>query len=105
MTTKKVAQSLNQIFGWGVFLVLIAGALSFFGFLIALIMGGSGGEALAVFLQKKYFPVVIRVTSAVIGIGLVAMYVAKEQALSLTSDKKNAEAELEQIKLDLDNQE
>lgn len=98
MTRQKLSQLLNSIFGWGVFLALIAGSLSFFGFVIALIMGGSGGEALAVYLQKQYFPVLIRITSIVIGIGLIAMYVGKEQALSLASEKESAEQELEQIK-------
>jgi len=97
MTRKSLAGRLNNIFGWCVLLALMAGALSFLGFLIALIIGGAGGEAFAVFLQKQYFPVLIRLTSVTIGIGLVAMYVGKEQALSLVSDKKDAERELAEI--------
>lgn len=100
MTRQKLAATLNTIFGWGVLLALIAGSLSFFGFLIALIMGGSGGEAFAVFLQKQYFRIVIQATSVIIGIGLIAMYVGGQQALSLTSEKDSAEQELEQIKRD-----
>lgn len=98
MTRKKLSYLLNIIFGWGILLALIAGSLSFFGFLIALMIGNKSGEAFAVFLQKQYFPVLIRFASIIIGTGLAAMYVGKEQALSLVSDKQNAEQELAQIK-------
>ena len=98
MTRQKLAKQLNGIFGWGVLITIVAGSLTFFGFIIAMILGGAAGEALAVFIRKQYFPIVICATSVIIGVGLVAMYVGGEQALSLTSDKKEAEQELEQIK-------
>lgn len=98
MTRKNFAGLLNNIFGWGILMALIAGAMSFFGFLAALMMGGKGGETFAIFLQKQYFPLLIRFTSIIIGIGLLAMYAGKEQALSLVSDKQNAEQELAEIK-------
>lgn len=100
MNRKQLAKKLNTVFGWGVFLVVIAGALSFFGFIIALILGGESGEALAVFIKAQYFPKIITVTSVVIGIGLIAMYVGGESALSLITEKKEAEEELDQIKRD-----
>lgn len=98
MTRKNLAGLLNNVFGWGILVALIAGAMSFFGFLAALMMGGKGGEAFSIFLQKQYFPLLIRFTSVMIGIGLLAMYAGKEQALSLVSDKQNAEQELAEIK-------
>lgn len=100
MTRKSFTDLLNKVFGWGILVALIAGALSFFGFCAALMMGGNAGEAFAKFIQKQYFPILIRFTSVVIGIGLLAMYAGKEQALSLVSDKQNAEEELAQIKRD-----
>ncbi len=98
MNRTETAALFNKIFGWGVFICLIAGGLAFFGFLAGIIIGGPGAEALAVFIRKQYFPVVIRVTSIVIGIGLIGMYLGKMHALSLTADKKEAEENLSQIK-------
>lgn len=103
MTREKITETLNKIFGWCILLSLFAGALSFLGFCIALIMGGSSGEAFAIFLQKQYFPVIIRLTTVVICLGLAAMYTGKVQALSLTTDKDEAEQELEQIKKEQNN--
>lgn len=101
MTAKeKIGNTLQTIFGWGVYLCLIAGGLAFFGFLVALIMGGGEGStanAIAAFIQKSYFPVVIRCTSVVIACGLVSMYFKGESALSMAADKKEAEKELNAI--------
>lgn len=94
MEKSKLALLLSKIFGWGIFCVTVAGALSFFGFLTALAIGGDSGQALAIFVQKKYFPIVIRFTSAMIFVGLIAMYAGKEQALSLVTDKQEADREI-----------
>lgn len=101
MTRQKLAGIFDTIFGWGIYLCLIAGGLAFFGFLISIIIGGgedSAAQELAVFLHKQYFPVVIKCASITIGLGLAAMYLKKEKALSLISDKKEAEEELQAIK-------
>ena len=100
---EKITKILNTIFGWGIFLTLIAGGLAFFGFLIALIIGGESATALSVFIHKKYFPIVIRIASATILLGLIAMYFGKIEALSLTADKKEADEELASIKQAQDN--
>lgn len=98
MNRSEMAALFNRIFGWGVYVCLIAGGLAFFGFLIGIIMGGSSAEALAVFIHKQYFPIVIRAASIIIGIGLIAMYLGKIQALSLAAEKREAEEELAKIK-------
>ena len=54
-------------------------------FLIAIIIGGSTGEAIALFLYKEYYPWVIALASVSVIIGLITMYVNKEQALSAKS--------------------
>lgn len=95
---EKITEILNTIFGWGVFLATIAGGLAFFGFLIAIIIGGANATALSVFIHKQYFPVIIRIASATILIGLIAMYFGKVEALSLTADKKEADEKLAAIK-------
>lgn len=98
MNRTEVAALLNKVFGWGVYICLIAGGLASFGFMIGIIMGGPSAEALAVFIQKQYFPIVIRATSITIGIGLIGMYLGKMQALSLTAEKEAADKELADIK-------
>lgn len=95
---KRASEYLNIVFGWGIYVCLFAGGLAFFGFVAAIVMGGDGGQELAVMIQKQYFPMVIRAASATIGLGLISMYLGKEQALSLASDKKEAEQELAEFK-------
>lgn len=98
MNKKKFIDILNTIFGWGIYVALIAGGLAFFGFLAAIIIGGESATSLAVFIQKQYFPVVIKISSAIILVGLISMYVSNKHALSITLDKQEADAELASIK-------
>ena len=74
--------------------------VSFFGgflplipFIIAIIIGGSIGEAISTFLYKQYYPWVILAGSIAIILGLFAMYVGKLQGLSVkkTSADKTQE--------------
>ena len=95
---KKINEVLNKLFGWGIYISLIGGGFAFFGFLLGIIIGGPSATQLAVFLQKQYFPIVIKIASITIGLGLVGMYLNKEQALSLVTEKKEAEKEMAKIK-------
>lgn len=100
MKKNKVSEVLNIIFGWGVYVVLIAGGLAFFGFLAGIIIGGESATSLAVFLHKQYFPVVIRISSIVIMLGLASMYISNKHALSLIIDKQDADADIASAKQD-----
>ncbi len=94
---KKVAEVLNKIFGWGIFICLFAGGISFFGFLLALIIGGGDGgtgQAIAVFLQKQYFPIIIRTSSVMVILGLISMYLSGQEALSMKTDKEEADKDI-----------
>ncbi|HEY8462986.1 MAG TPA: hypothetical protein VIM29_03040 [Bacillota bacterium] len=95
---KKINEVLYKLFGWGIYISLVAGGLAFFGFLLGIIIGGASATQLAVFLHKQYFPIIIKIASITIGLGLVGMYLNKEQALSLVTDKKEAEEEMAKIK-------
>ena len=88
---KKGSQILYQLFGWGAYISIFAGAACFFGFVIALIIGG---PALAVMIKGTFFPIIIKLTSVSVALGLIGMYFGKEQALSMTADKKEAEEDL-----------
>lgn len=74
------------IFGYGIMLCLFVGGLTFFGYLIALIVGGTGAEAICVFIYKKIVPVMIYASTILILFGLLSMYLVGETAL--TPDKK-----------------
>lgn len=100
---KKAGDVLNTIFGYLLYAILICGGLAMIVFIIMNIIGGgaeSAVEAFAKVIHKQYFPIVIRVTACAVGVGLIGMYFNKESALSMASDKKEAEEELKQIKAD-----
>ena len=71
---KKGSQILYQLFGWGAYISIFAGAACFFGFVIALIIGGGTGAALAVMIKGTFFPIIIKLTSFSVALGLIGMY-------------------------------
>lgn len=98
---KDFGKKLNTLFGYLLWLILIAGGIAGIAFIVLNIIGGGEGsfvETAAAFIHKKYFPIVIRVSAVTILIGLVGMYLSGEKALSMDSDKKEAEDELKAIK-------
>lgn len=98
MKSNKFSEMLNKIFGWGIYCALIAGGLATFGFLAGIIIGGESATSLAVFLHKQYFPIVIRISSIIILVGLVSMYISNKHALSLVLDKQEADADIASAK-------
>lgn len=84
----KLSKVLKTIFGYGIMICLFGGALSFFGYLIALIVGGDLAVVICEFIYKKYLPVIIYISTVLVLLGLVSMYLAGEQALT-SSKKKN----------------
>ena len=94
---KAAGKALNKAFGYMVFIALILGGLAFFGFVVCFILGPEKGGALGVAIKGQYFPWVIRFGSITILTGLISMYLNGEEALSLKSDKAEAEAELAEI--------
>lgn len=83
---KKISNVCKLIFGYGIMLCLFVGGLTFFGYMVALIVGGTGAEAICVFIYKKIVPVMIYTSTILILFGLLSMYLAGETAL--TPDKK-----------------
>ena len=80
---KKISCILKMIFGWGIMLCLFAGGVSFFGYLLALVLGGDVAAAICDFLYKGALPIVIRCTTVLVLLGLVAMYLGGENALTV----------------------
>jgi len=94
---KKAAEITSTIFGWGVYFCLFAGGLAAFGYILALILGGGAegaGYDLARFIQRTYFPFIVRIVSASVLIGLLSMYFSGQKALSLAADKEAAKQEI-----------
>ena len=85
---KKISNVLKLIFGYGIMICLMVGGLTFFGYVVALCIGGNTAAAISVFLYETVIPYVIYASTVLVLLGLVAMYLAGETAL--TSDKKKA---------------
>ena len=85
---KKLANVLKTIFGYGIMLSLFAGGLTFFGYVAALIIGGDVATAICTVIYKHIIPVIIYVSVIMVLLGLVAMYLNGEVAL--TPEKKHA---------------
>lgn len=79
----KVFNILKKTYGIMMTVSFFAGGIPIIPFIIALIIGGQIGEAIAVFLYKQYYPWVIILGSIAIVIGLIAMYIGKLEGLSV----------------------
>ncbi len=90
-TLKKIAGVCKLIFGYGIMIVLFLGGLTFFGYLLALIIGGETAGAMCTWIYKSFIPVLIYASTILILFGLVTMYLAGEKAL--TPEKKHAKKE------------
>ena len=84
---KKISDVCKIIFGYSIMLTLFAGGLTFFGYLIALIIGGDVAAEICTVIYKKIIPVIIYVSTATVIFGLVAMYLAGEFALTASKNK------------------
>lgn len=93
---KKIYNVINKIYGILMTASFFAGVLPLIPFIVAIIIGGETGEAISVFLYKQYYPWVIVVGSISIVIGLIGMYIAKVEALSVkktTADEEESKSE------------
>lgn len=85
---KKLSDILKIIFGYGIMITLFAGGLTFFGYVAALIIGGDVATTICTVIYKNIIPVIIYASVILVLLGLVAMYLAGEKAL--TPEKKHA---------------
>ena len=85
---KKIANVLKTIFGYGIMISLFTGGLTFFGYVAALIIGGDVATAICTVIYQHIFPAVIYLAVSMVLLGLVAMYLNGEVAL--TPEKKKA---------------
>ena len=85
---KKLSAVLKTIFGYGIMIALFVGGMTFFGYVAALIIGGETATLICTFIYKKIVPVIIYLSVSMVLLGLVAMYLNGEVAL--TPEKKHA---------------
>ena len=86
---KKLSDILKTIFGYGIMVSLFAGGLTFFGYIAALIIGGNVATTICTVIYKNILPAIIYLAVIMVLLGLVAMYLAGEKAL--TPEKKQAQ--------------
>ncbi len=87
----KIGSGLKLIYGYGIMICLFAGGLTFFGYVAALIIGGETATEICAFIYKTIFPYIIYASTSMVLLGLFAMYLCGESALSAKSDKKKAQ--------------
>lgn len=85
---KKISNVLKTIFGYGIMISLFAGGLTFFGYVAALFIGGDIAAAICAVIYKNIIPVIIYISVSMVLLGLVAMYLAGE--IALTPEMKKA---------------
>lgn len=83
---KKISEVCKLIFGYGIMLTLFVGGLTFFGYVVALIIGGDVAAMICDIIYNKIIPVMIYISTVMVLFGLFAMYLAGE--LALTPSKK-----------------
>ena len=81
----KIYRVLKTLYGITMTVAFFGGVLPLIPFLLAILIGGPTGEAISNFLYKQYYPWVIALASISVIIGLIAMYVGKQEALSAKS--------------------
>lgn len=87
---KKISDVCKLIFGYGIMITLFVGGLTFFGYVIALIIGGDTAAVICDVIYKKIIPVMIYISTIMILFGLLSMYLAGELALTSSGKKKKA---------------
>lgn len=70
---------LRRAYGILMTCAFFAGLLPVIPFIVAIIIGGTAGEAISLFLYKQYYPGVIATASIAVLVGLLATYVDKRK--------------------------
>ncbi len=90
---KKISDVLKLIFGYGIMISLFVVGLTFLGYVAALIIGGDTAVMICDVIYNKIISVMIYLCTATVLLGLLAMYLAGEKALTPSKRIKNAKKE------------
>lgn len=76
---EKLFSVMQKTYGVLMTISFFAGLLPVIPFVIAIMIGGTAGEAIALFLYNQYYPWVIATASVAVLLGLLATYVGKKK--------------------------
>ena len=85
---KKLTEICKMIFGYGIMITLFAGGLTFFAYVAALIIGGDTAALICEVTYKQVIPVIVKVSTIMILLGLACMYMSGEKSLTPSEKKK-----------------
>lgn len=85
---KKITEFCRLVFGYGIMISLFAGGLTFFAYLIALIIGGETAALICEITYKQVIPVIVKASTVMILLGLVCMYLSGEKSLTPSEKRK-----------------
>lgn len=74
---KKLYDVLNKIYGLMILVSFFGGIVPLVPYCVALVIGGTTGEAIALFLYKELYPWIIALGSLAVLVGLVCIYLKK----------------------------
>lgn len=85
---KKFTEICKLIFGYGIMISLFAGGLTFFAYVVALIVGGDAAAAICEITYKHVIPIIVKISTVMILLGLGCMYMSGEKSLTPSEKKK-----------------
>ena len=88
MLRQKVLPVIRTIFGASVAATLLGGGLTMLCYVVALIIGGETAAKICEITYKEIWPIIIKIANITIVLGLIAMYINGEKALSPSEKKK-----------------
>ena len=86
----RIVKVIMVIFGYGILIDLLLGGLSFFGYLAALIIGGDVAASICSFIYKDMYPVLVVISTVMIALGILKMYLSGEREFSKQKKEKAA---------------
>lgn len=85
---ERIYNVLQKLYGITMTIAFFGGVIPLVPFVAAMIIGGGEGgtgEVIGTWLYKQYYPWIIALASVAVLIGLLAMYVGKQEAFSTKS--------------------
>ena len=79
---------LKNVFGYSVMITLLGGGLTMLCYVVALIIGGDVAAKICDVTYKQVWPIIIMIANITIVLGLIAMYINGDKALSPSEKKK-----------------
>ena len=67
----KIAHVLQTLFGYGIVISLFVGGLSFFGYLVAIIIGGDTATQICTIIYKNIYPYLVKISTISVLLGLI----------------------------------